>query len=143
MTSPEMTLLQAQSKPLPASRDPSPAPSRDRSHIHGHHTVQNGGPASGPGLAQGSSPSPVKGLPRISVDGQPQHSDSDDVELVNNWNDSDADGLSHDEQEEDRKDVDSDNAQGYVVKSEASEEESSPAKATRARTRATRKSKRS
>ncbi|KAF9944176.1 hypothetical protein BGZ70_004950, partial [Mortierella alpina] len=30
MTSPEMTLLQAQSKPLPASRDPSPAPSKDR-----------------------------------------------------------------------------------------------------------------
>lgn len=143
MTSPEMTLLQAQSKPLPASRDPSPAPSRDRMPSRDHHPLQNGGLASGPGLAQGSSPSPVRDLPRISVDGQSQHSDNEDLELVNNWNDSEADGSSHDEGNDDQRDVDSDSAQGYIVESEVSREEPSPSKAIRAKTRATRKSKRS
>jgi len=108
-----------------------------------HHPLQNGGHPSGPGLAQGSSPSPVRDLSRISVDGQSPPSKHEDLELVNNWNDSEADGPSHDEGNDDQRDTDSDSAQGYIVESEVSREETSPSKATRAKTRATRKSKRS
>ncbi|KAG0213600.1 hypothetical protein BGX28_004017 [Mortierella sp. GBA30] len=131
MTSPELTLLQAQSKPLPASRDPSPAPSRDRSPLADHHRPEHndgrdGRVAPGPvGLGSGNSPSPVMNLPSISVDGQPQLSDPEDMEFVNNWNDSDADGVNHDEGEDENN---SDNTEGYNVESVPSRKQSSSSK---------------
>ncbi|KAF9541844.1 hypothetical protein EC957_002614 [Mortierella hygrophila] len=120
---PDSTFLRAVEKPLPFSREPSPAPSMDRSprsddqhqhnqHQHHHHN--------GPGLSEGTSPEPVSD----HVPTGERSSESDDIEFVNNWHDSDAEGVHHDEESEDE---DRDGAQGYVVSSK-DVVESKPAK---------------
>ncbi|KAG0377637.1 hypothetical protein BGX24_005740 [Mortierella sp. AD032] len=125
---PDSTLLRAQEKPLPFSREPSPAPSAGRSprpddhhhHDHEHHQRQHNHHQDGPGLAEGTSPEPV--LDHVPTG---EHSESDDIEFVNNWHDSDAEGVHHDEESvEDEEDT-----QGYIVESE-DVPESKPAKST-------------
>ncbi|KAG0329778.1 hypothetical protein BGZ99_000514 [Dissophora globulifera] len=116
-SSPEMTLLQAQARPLPASREPSPSPAHrsplpDHHHRHAehqdhrHHQQQHGGPR----IVDDRSPQMAPGVPSVEA----YNSEGDDIEFVNNWNDSDAEGANHDEGDED-EDGDSEDAQGYSV----------------------------
>ncbi|KAK5828069.1 hypothetical protein F5H01DRAFT_332848 [Linnemannia elongata] len=128
---PETSFLRAVEKPLPFSREPSPAPSMDRSprpddqhqpHQHQHHHHHNG-----PGLSKGTSPEPVSD----HVPTGERSSESDDIEFVNNWHDSDAEGVHHDEESEDE---DTDGAQGYVVGSEDVVESTSAKSASKTKT---------
>ncbi|KAF9094023.1 hypothetical protein BGX29_009700 [Mortierella sp. GBA35] len=138
----DAVLLRAQEKPLPFSREPSPTPSAHRSprpddhHDHRspspHNQHHNHHPHDGPGLSEGISPEPVSdAMPAGS------HSESDDIEFVNNWHDSDAEGVHHDEQSED----DTDGTQGYIMES-GDGEESKPAKTTKTKAGGKKKSKR-
>ncbi|KAF9907816.1 hypothetical protein EC991_010508 [Linnemannia zychae] len=110
---PDSTLLRAQEKPLPFSREPSPTPSAGRSprpddHYH-DHPEHHRHHQDGPGLSNGTSPEPVsEHVPNGS------HSESDDIEFVNNWHDSDGEGVRHDEESEE----DDEDTQGYIVESE-------------------------
>ncbi|KAG0001447.1 hypothetical protein BGZ79_004637 [Entomortierella chlamydospora] len=113
-STPEMTLLQARARPLPVSRDPSPSPSVRQSHQHQHHQHQHQHELDRPGLAEGNSLEPVSDLP-IARDHM-EHPETDEVEFVNNWNDSDAEGVNHDEGDD--EEVDADGAKGYIVNSE-------------------------
>ncbi|KAF9430001.1 hypothetical protein BGZ76_001000 [Entomortierella beljakovae] len=126
-STPEMTLLQAQAHPLPISREPSPSPSLHRSPLPENHHQQHQfqqqqqqqqqrGPNEfeGPGLAEGNSPEPVTGLPH--VDDPIEHSEMDESEFVNNWNDSDAEGMNHDEGDD--EEVENDDTKGYNINSE-------------------------
>ncbi|KAG0364579.1 hypothetical protein BC939DRAFT_174366 [Gamsiella multidivaricata] len=123
----DMTLLQAQAKPLPVSREPSPAPSTGRLPFPEHrdhlHYVQNG-----PEPAVGS-PEPVSAFP-LTVDAL-SHSETDDIEFANNWNDSDVEGVNHDEGEDYEED-DTDEASGYIV--DSGEEPKRSTRTTRAST---------
>lgn len=129
MTSPEMALLQAQAKPLPASRDPSPSPPNHRSphpdsHQHQHHGNAHEGAHQGPGLADGNSPEPVS---ELVLAGAPinhdEHSENDDVEFVNNWQ---SEGEERDGQgQATDSNVETDEAEGYSVGPD-SESESAP-----------------
>ncbi|KAG0255067.1 hypothetical protein BG011_005336 [Mortierella polycephala] len=105
-STPDMTLLRAQEKPLPISRDPSPSPSAHRLPLPEHpmhHPEQ-------PSMVKDSSPEPVADLPLPTE--RAEHSETDDIELVSNWHDSDVEGADHDEGD------DTDNAQGYIVDSD-------------------------
>ena len=135
MTSPEMTLLQAQEKPLPASRDPSPSPPNHRSlhpdsHPHQHHGDDHEGESSrqGPGLADGNSPEPVSEL--LSA-GSPinhdEHSENDDIEFVNNWQDSEGEELEGQGQATDSN-VETDEAEGYSLGPDGGSESASKTK---------------
>ncbi|KAF9112004.1 hypothetical protein BGX27_004120 [Mortierella sp. AM989] len=137
-STPEITLLQAQARPLPASREPSPSPSIHRSpalgsevhhHHHQHHHQQRFG------LAEGNSPEPVSDLPPTGD--HIEHSETDEVEFVNNWNDSDAEGMNHDEGDD--EDVDSDETKGYILNSEEIPKATATSRKTRSsnRTKAT------
>ncbi|KAF9128271.1 hypothetical protein BGW39_005215 [Mortierella sp. 14UC] len=112
---PDSTLLRAQEKPLPFSREPSPTPSAGRSprpedqHHHHHQDHRHHHHQDGPGLSDGISPEPVSDHVLTG-----SHSESDDIELVNNWHDSDAEGVHHDEESEEEDE----DTQGYVVESE-------------------------
>ncbi|KAI1296193.1 hypothetical protein EDD11_007512 [Mortierella claussenii] len=127
-STPEMTLLQARSQPLPASRDPSPSPSAQRRpltpdhpqhHTHHHAHVDHGG-------VEVHS----HGYERVPDVHVSDHSEADDIEFVNNWNDSDAEGVNHDEghEEENGREGESEEAQGYVVNKDDSPEIDLPPK---------------
>ncbi|KAI8596319.1 hypothetical protein EDD21DRAFT_388635 [Dissophora ornata] len=134
-SSPEMTLLQAQARPLPISREPSPSPSARRLLVDNHHHQQQQHyPHDGPGLAEGSSPELVSDQPRVN-DGM-DHSEGDDIEFVNNWNDSDVEGVNHDEGDDD----DMGGAPGYIVGTD--DGSNGPASETRADGAASKKSNR-
>lgn len=110
-------------------RSPRPNDQHQRhQHQHPHHH-------NGPGLSEGTSPEPVSD----HIPTGERTSESDDIEFVNNWHDSDAEGVHHDEESEDE---DTDGAQGYVVGSEDAVE-SKPAKsASKTKTGGNKKSKR-
>ncbi|KAF8944203.1 hypothetical protein BGZ47_004534 [Haplosporangium gracile] len=136
---PDSTFLRAVEKPLPFSREPSPAPSMDRSprpdDHHQHHQHKHHHHHDGPGLSEGTSPEPISD----HVPTGERSSESEDIEFVNNWHDSDAEGVHHDEESADE---DTDGAQGYVVGSE-DVVESKPAKsASKTKTGGKKKSKR-
>ncbi|KAF9927147.1 hypothetical protein FBU30_003462 [Linnemannia zychae] len=138
---PDVTLLRAQQQPLPSSREPSPTPSTDRSprsddHLQHHQHHQHHHHENGPGLSEGDSPEPVSGH---VLAGNHSHSESDDVEFINNWNDSDAEGVRHDEEGDDE---DSDDAKGYVVESEEVAELKPAKSASKSKTGNKRKTKR-
>ncbi|GJJ69538.1 endoplasmic reticulum junction formation protein lunapark [Entomortierella parvispora] len=130
MTSPEMTLLQAQSRPLPDSRDPSPSPSH-RSPEPDQHNHEDVPSHKGPGLADGSSPEPVREL--VSA-GSPinhdEHSENEDIEFVNNWQDSEGEEPQGQGQASDSN-VETDEAEGYSVgPDDESESASKPKKSS-------------
>ncbi|KAF9577700.1 hypothetical protein BGW38_006921, partial [Lunasporangiospora selenospora] len=107
ISTPDMTLLQAQEMPLPPSRDPSPSPSAQRmprpqtTDRRMHLDPQSFGTEHDEVIQDGDSVN---------------HSEIDDVEFVNNWND---DEINHDEgDDDDMHGTDSDNIQGYAVDSE-------------------------
>ncbi|KAF9954635.1 hypothetical protein BGZ65_003897, partial [Modicella reniformis] len=105
----EHTLLQAQNKPLPASRDPSPSPSAHRlPHPDHHHHRQDE-----PGLQEGNSPERVLEPPSFGECSD--HSESDYTGFVSNWNDSDAKGVDHGEGDEGN--AEKDDTKGYIVDS--------------------------
>ncbi|KAF8966011.1 hypothetical protein BGZ46_000457, partial [Entomortierella lignicola] len=109
-TTPDMTLLRAQVKPLPISREPSPSPSIHRSPVLSNHQhQQNDHGFDRPGLAEGNSPDPVS-----TLGDHIEHSETDEAEFVNNWHDSDVEDVNHDEGDD--EDVDAD-TKGYVVDS--------------------------
>ncbi|KAG0057227.1 hypothetical protein BGZ83_000640 [Gryganskiella cystojenkinii] len=127
LSSPELTLLQAQEKPLPVSRDPSPSPGYQRSPLPDSHHSQNNNidhqdqnSHSGPGLAEGHSPDPVSDLIPGSPINHDEHSENDDIEFVNNWQDS----------EEQGRNAETDEAEGYDVEPEDEGDSSSKTKKT-------------
>ncbi|KAF9348876.1 hypothetical protein BGX26_012755, partial [Mortierella sp. AD094] len=133
-STPEMTLLQAQARPLPASREPSPSPSVHRSpqhHQHQHQQHQHQHELDRPGLAEGNSPEPVSDLP--TARDHIELSETDEVEFVNNWNDSDAEGVNHDEGDD--EEVDTDDTKGYIVNSEEEPKTAATARKTRSSSR--------
>ncbi|KAF9981925.1 hypothetical protein BGZ65_003416, partial [Modicella reniformis] len=119
-STPEQTLLQAQNKPLPASRDPSPSPSVHRlphpdHHHHHHHHQQQHHRQDESGLQEGKVQEPVLELPSSGERSGSDHSESDDIGFVSNWNDSDAGGVDHDEGDE--EDAETDDTNGHIVDS--------------------------
>ncbi|KAF9900260.1 hypothetical protein BX616_002647 [Lobosporangium transversale] len=116
-STPEQTLLRAQGMPLPLSRDPSPAPTGRRSpHLANHSrqdefNVENNGPERVPNL-------------QLNED-HVNRSGSEDNGFVNNWNDSDVEGVSHNEDDGEAEEEvnDSAKAQGYDIGAEEEEEE--------------------
>ncbi|KAI8346060.1 hypothetical protein B0O80DRAFT_470264 [Mortierella sp. GBAus27b] len=115
---PEQTLLQAQNKPLPASRDPSPSPPAHRlplpdhhhhqhhQHHHHHHDHQDGF-----GLQESNNLAPLPEQPSFGEQGG--RSEGDEVEFVNNWDDSEAAEGAYDDEEN----TDSDSVEGFKVDS--------------------------
>ncbi|KAF9330132.1 hypothetical protein BG006_006872 [Podila minutissima] len=123
ITSPDATLLQAREQPLPASRDPSPSPLRHPVPEHDEYDSSE-------------NPGPMEDRHQDQRNDKSEEHSENSIEFVNNWNDSDLENSGEDED----VDVDTDDAPGYIVQSEPSEDVEGEVKAKSPKKKPTRSS---